>query len=182
MFKDSAHRTTEIMRLCISCEVGGAVHSLYNVRKSVFLASTFLPGLWLQRHALSKEHNTRSATQKIPRLLLNEISPHRLQRNHPLDSVLSYMNLINTLITISWRSILIFAPIYVNVYQVLSSLQRFSNYKVTYFPHLSNTWYMRSLPDPYPNVHFHLRNIHRSMITQFASKPFVRNLSTTWTI
>ena len=41
MFKDSAQRTTEIMRLCMSCKVVGAIHSLYTVRKSVFVTYTF---------------------------------------------------------------------------------------------------------------------------------------------
>lgn len=167
------------MRLYISCKFAGAVHILYTVCKSVFLASTFLPWFWLQRHSCSKEHNTRSAIQQIPRHLLNEISRHHLQRSQLLDSVLSYMNPINTIKTSSWRSILIFASS-LRQCQVLSTLLRFSNCKVTYFPHLSNMWYMRSLPHPYPNVHFRLRNIHRSMITQFASNPFAQYLSTTW--
>jgi hypothetical protein len=61
----------------------------------------FLPLLWLHKHIRSKEHNTRSTIQDILRHLLNEISPHRLQRNQSLDSVLSDINPIDTLIAIS---------------------------------------------------------------------------------
>jgi hypothetical protein len=39
--------------------------------------------------------------QEMPRHLLNEISPHRLQRNQQLDSILSYMSPVNTRIPIS---------------------------------------------------------------------------------
>ena len=88
------NRKTEVMRLCISCKVASAVY----VCKYV---SSFLTRLSLTSHSrsfLSTQYSLRYS-RNAP-AFTESVIRCQVKRTKPLDSILSYMNPVNTFVAV----------------------------------------------------------------------------------
>jgi hypothetical protein len=100
--------------------------------------------------ALGKLTTVRSTSQEIPRLLWNPNDNYRVHKSPQPVPIVDHMNPIHIPNPISERSILMFPPIYAQVFRVVSSLQtsqpkccmHFSSPHARYMPRPSHSpWF-----------------------------------------